>query len=380
MSISILPLILFLIILNLYLFTRRKYKYIETGKNDRRWVTESEYDELVKKSGCMVPNFIDLTDLQYKSTNFLDDVINRSFQYRTERAIPKELTQQALVQSLTSLLKQENLRHIIEVLSSLHTRYYTSVTGGETSHIIYNYINSIIQDSSLNCTVEYVKHEHTSPIQHSVIAKIIGEPESIIYCAHIDSINSKVSEDERVTARSPGADDNATGVANVLEAFRIINVTNSQPKKTLEFHFYAAEEKGLIGSTEIAESYKLKGAKIGGVLNNDMTGYTEDGVTAYIVNGHDDYVDAELVDLCYQLASTYTRLKLQNGRCGYACSDNYAWARYGYPAVCISEATPKAGKLNPHNHSDQDDISNISIPYTLQHAKLGLAFLIELGF
>lgn len=376
-------LILLLIFLNLYLFTNRKYKYIEFNKNERRWVTEHEYDELLKTSGCMVPSFVDVTDLYYKTTNFLDDVTKRSFQYRTERTIPKELKQQMLVKHLTSFLNQDSLKYIIEILSSLHTRYYTSVTGGETSEIIYNYLKSIIDNSKLKCTVEYFKHAHTSPIQHSVIAKIMGseqESESIIYCAHIDSINSKVSEDERVTARSPGADDNASGVSSVLEAFRIINMTSSQPLKTLEFHFYAGEEKSLIGSSEIAESYKLRDIKIGGVLNNDMIGYTEDGVSAYIVNGHDDYADAELVDLCYKLASTYTNLKLQDGRCGYACSDNFSWARYGYKAVCVSEATPKVGKLNPHNHSEWDVVSNIDMNYVLQHAKLGLAFLIEMGY
>ena len=368
-------LILLLILLNLYLFVNRKYKYIETDKDTRFWVTESEYDELVKKSGCMIPNFIDLTDLQYKSSNFIDDIINKSFQYRTERAAPKELTQQELFNQLVPNLSRENIYNIILTLSSLHTRYYTSEIGARASEIIYSYLDSI---KGPNCTVEYFNHNN-SPIQHSVIAKIQGiEPESIIYCAHIDSINAKVSESERETARSPGADDNATGVANVLEVFKILSAT--QPKKTLEFHFYAGEEKGLRGSSEIAERYKLLGINVGGVLNNDMTGYTEDGKSAYIVNGENDYVDAELVDFCFELAKTYTNLELKSGKCGYACSDHASWGRYGYPSACVSEATPKVGKLNPHNHSEHDDITNIDINYTYQHARLGLGFMIEMGF
>lgn len=367
--------IIILVLLNLYLFTHRKYKYIETDKNERRWVTESEYDELVKKSGCMVPNFIDLTDLQYKSSNFIDNVLKRSFQYRTERAAPKELIQQALYNQLVPQLSKERIHDIIILLSSLHTRYYTSDIGAKASEIIYDYINSI---KSPRCTVEYFHHKN-SPKQSSVIAKIPGlESESIIYCGHIDSINTKVSENERETARSPGADDNATGVANVLEVFRVL--CNTRPRKTLEFHFYAGEEQGLRGSAEIAESYKLQGVNVGGVLNNDMTGYTEDGKSAYIVNGENDYVDAELVDFCFELAKEYTYLELKGGHCGYACSDHASWGRYGYPSACVSEATPKAGKLNPHNHSAHDDITNISIDYTYQHARLGLGFMIEMGF
>ena len=368
-------LILLLVLLNLYLFVNRKYKYIEIDKNERKWVTESEYDALVKKSGCMVPNFIDLTDLHYKSSNFIDNVLEKSFQYRTERSAPKDLTQQVLYNQLVPNLSKERIYEIIILLSSLHTRYYTSDIGALASEIIYNYIDSV---KSELCTVEYFNHVN-SPKQRSVIAKILGEePESIIYCAHIDSINTKVSENERETARSPGADDNATGVANVLEVFRVL--CNTRPKKTLEFHFYAGEEQGLRGSAEIAEHYKMNGINVGGVLNNDMTGYTEDGKSAYIVNGENDYVDAELVDFCFELAKEYTYLELKGGHCGYACSDHASWGRYGYPSACVSEATPKAGKLNPHNHSANDDINNISIDYTLQHARLGLGFMIEMGF
>jgi leucyl aminopeptidase len=268
------------------------------------------------------------------------------------------------------------IKQIITDLSSLHTRYYTSDLGAYASEMIYKHLDNL---KTGNCTVDYFNHATTSPKQRSIIAKIQGTtPESIIYCAHIDSINAKVSDDERETARSPGADDNATGVANVLEAFRVL--CNTHPTKTLEFHFYAGEEQGLRGSAEIAEFYKVRSVQVGGVLNADMTGYTTDGVTAYIVNGEDDYVDAELVDLCFQLAKEYTHLQLKSGRCGYACSDHASWGRYGYPSACVSEATPKDGELNPHNHSALDDISNITFDYTYQHARLGLGFMIEMGF
>lgn len=357
------------------------YRYIETGKDNRRWVSKDEYDTLVKQSGCMIPNFIDLTDLYFKTNNFYNQVIEKSFQYRMERSVPKDLVQQDLFELLIPSLDINKIENIINTLSSLHTRYYTSESGSEASKIIYNYINSIIDsitNGNQNCTVEYFNHL-TSPMQKSVIAKIKGsDDESVIYCAHIDSINTKVNEDERQTARSPGADDNATGVANVLEVFRILSTQS--PKKTLEFHFYAGEEQGLRGSAEIAESYKLQNKKVAGVLNNDMTGFTEDGITAYIVNGENDFVDAELVDFCIKLSEKYSSLKLKGGVCGYACSDHASWGRYGYPSACISEATPKAGKLNPDNHTENDEISNISLSYTYQHARIGLGFMIENGF
>ena len=73
-------------------------------------------------------------------------------------------------------------------------------------------------------------------------------------------------------------------------------------KRTVEFHLYAGEEMGLKGSTEIAEQYKLNNKNVVAVLNVDMSGYTENGYDAYVLNGKNDIVDAELTDLCKKLA------------------------------------------------------------------------------
>lgn len=83
----------------------------------------------------------------------------------------------------------------------------------------------------------------------------------------MDSINNG----NPTSGRAPGADDDGSGTVNVMEAFRVLVVNGFKPTATVEFHLYAGEEAGLLGSNAIARSYKSSGIAVAGMLNLDMT-------------------------------------------------------------------------------------------------------------
>jgi hypothetical protein len=88
------------------------------------------------------------------------------------------------------------------------------------------------------------------------------QPNSIyIVGAHYDSL------------QTPGADDNASGVAGVLEAARVLS--QYQFESTLIFIAFDAEEKGLFGSTHYANS--SLGSNILGMVSLDMLAYNPTG-------------------------------------------------------------------------------------------------------
>jgi photosystem II stability/assembly factor-like uncharacterized protein len=89
----------------------------------------------------------------------------------------------------------------------------------------------------------------------------------VIICGHFDSI----SEDP--DNRAPGADDNATGTAAVLEAARILRDCNFE--RTIKFICFSGEEQGLFGSGDYAADASRDGDLIAGVLNFDMIGYVD---------------------------------------------------------------------------------------------------------
>jgi hypothetical protein len=91
----------------------------------------------------------------------------------------------------------------------------------------------------------------------------------IIVMGHIDS---RVSDVMNATADAPGANDDASGVALVLEAARILSREKFQA--TIVYAALSGEEQGLFGGQLLAETAKEKGWTVTAVLNNDIVGNT----------------------------------------------------------------------------------------------------------
>lgn len=71
---------------------------------------------------------------------------------------------------------------------------------------------------------------------------------------------------------SPGADDNASGVACLLEVARIFAERGS--KAPVEFVAFNLEEYGMVGSRAYARQLRAEGTKVAGMLSLEMVGYT----------------------------------------------------------------------------------------------------------
>ena len=94
-------------------------------------------------------------------------------------------------------------------------------------------------------------------------------------------IDSRVSSSMNDSLDSPGANDNASGMAGVLEAARILS-DYSFPTSII-YAGLSGEEQGLFGGKHMAQVARQEGWDIVGVLNNDMIGNIE-GVDGVIDN------------------------------------------------------------------------------------------------
>ena len=104
----------------------------------------------------------------------------------------------------------------------------------------------------------------------SVVATLHGdEPggRTYVMSSHYDSRNT---DDSDGTRDAPGADDNASSVAAVLEVARLL--ANVPLHATVIFAAYDAEEQGLFGSAHHAQTLRAAGADVQGDLNNDIIG------------------------------------------------------------------------------------------------------------
>jgi len=106
----------------------------------------------------------------------------------------------------------------------------------------------------------------------NVIAMIEGsdlklKDEYVIVGAHLDHVGSQAG------LLFPGANDNASGSAAVLEIAKAFTNGGLQPKRSIVFVLFASEEQGLNGAKHFVESWKKGYDKIAAMINMDCIGY-----------------------------------------------------------------------------------------------------------
>jgi leucyl aminopeptidase len=276
------------------------------------------------------------------------------------------------VEPMMAELSATNLHETVQHLSSYHNRYYRSETGVEAAHWIKSAFETYATGRS-DVTVTLVSHGFDQP---SVVARIQGSGpnanEIVVIGGHEDSIQQSFFGGGDGPA--PGADDNASGTATVLEVFRAVVQSGFRPNRTLEFMTYAGEEKGLLGSQDIAETYRNEHKQVVGAMQFDMTMFPASTRKITFIT---DHVDADLTRFTQNLVDRYVQFPWQTSRCGYACSDHASWTSAGYASVFPFEAAES--EMNSNIHTTRDLQSILDADFGLHFAKTGLAFAIEMA-
>lgn len=183
--------------------------------------------------------------------------------------------------------------------------------------------------------------------------------------AHYDNVGFAVA---------PGADDNASGSAAVMEAARVFS-DYSFPF-TIVFALWDEEEQGLIGSTAYAESAVFNNDSIMGYINMDMLGW--DGNNDSTADLHVRPVGSSLLlaDKAIDANTIYgINLDLHIVNPGSSNTDHAPFWDNGFTAIGIDEEYD--GDFNPFWHSPADSLGQFNIPFYEKCAKLAFATLAE---
>lgn len=273
------------------------------------------------------------------------------------------------IEQATQMVSTDNLLATVQWLSHYPSRYHK----GNSKHVedLAEKIKTLLANLTYPYQIELITHTQTKQKTLKVHLEGKDHPEEIVVLgAHLDSI---VNWGGGGTA--PGADDNASGSSNILEALRIL-ATQPQASRSIEFFWYAGEEGGLIGSAEIAKSYKQSNANVIGVMQLDMTLYPGDG--ELVMGDMADFTNPWLRTYIKTLNDLYVGAKWKEDQCGYACSDHASWHRQGYAAVMPAEAT--FDHTNQELHTVRDVISpRLSFTHSAAFTKLALAYALDLS-
>jgi leucyl aminopeptidase len=269
-------------------------------------------------------------------------------------------------------VQELNIRNTINSLSTnWTTRRYNVQSGADAATWLKGQWTTIANGRA-DVTVELWSHTWLQP---SVVATIQGTTlpnEVVVIGGHLDSINSSSA-----TGAAPGADDDASGIASVTEIFRVAMANGYKPARTVKFIAYAAEEGGLYGSKDIANWHKNNLANVVAVLQLDMTNYKG---STYDFGFVTDYTNATLTSFTQNLITTYLPgMTWTSFACGYGCSDHASWTNAGYPSTMPFEATLSTDNPYIHTANDTLSVTSGSASNSVKFAKLGAAFLGEVG-
>lgn len=289
------------------------------------------------------------------------------FKAASPSSSPYEIKQERKVNEGLAKIDADNIIRVVSHLSNYHNRSANRDSGVQTAKWLQTQFDGLVHAYARNDTESYFVEtgNYIQPSLVTVIGKDIHAP-AIVLGAHMDTLDGFM----------PGAGDDGSGSASLMEVARVLLASSLTFKRPIYFIWYAAEERGLVGSQYVVQDFLRKNIPVKAVIQFDMTGFRNDthDPTMWVFR---DYTDKALSDYIAELIKIYVKVPVAYSRCGYGCSDHASWMAVGIPAAFPCETSFE--RHNPYIHSSADTMDLLNIEHMVNFTKLGLAFAIELA-
>jgi Zn-dependent M28 family amino/carboxypeptidase len=263
-----------------------------------------------------------------------------------------ELTSRRMTESATGLADEvstQTYRRALEDLTAHSTRHSFSSSYLEAARLTADQLASL----------GYATREEPVAVGARKTLNIVAEKpgtapddeRQLVYVvAHLDSIN----EAGGINAPAPGADDNASGAAGVLEIARVFAATTA--RHDLRLVMFGGEEQGLHGSRlHVANLTDADRSRITMVLNMDMIGRLNTAAPSVLLEGAT--VSQHVIDALAQAAHDMSELEVFVSLEPFA-SDHVPFIDAGLPAVLTIEGQDQ---LNTDEHTPRDTLAGLDI-------------------
>jgi hypothetical protein len=341
----------------------------------------------------------------------------------TPSAAQAPAQEQALLHQLSGEIRPERMRSDIEAMVGFGTRHTLSETQSNTRGIgaARRWVEAQFQGVSRECggcltvvtpsdTVTGARVPTPTEVVNVVaIQRGTGDPNRVIIISgHLDS---RVTDVMNFTDDAPGANDDASGVAAVLEAARVLS--KHRFDATLVYAALSGEEQGLLGGKILADYAKAQGWRVEANLNNDIVGNSEgqsgvrdttrvrvfsEGTKTVETEAQEERrrynggeVDsssrnlARFVDAVAEryLANFDVEMIYRTDRYGRG-GDQVAMLREGFPAVRISEGAENYDRQHQDLRTENgvhygDTIEGVDFDYLGQVARLNIVAMAALA-
>ncbi|WP_287421578.1 M28 family metallopeptidase [Reinekea sp.] len=238
-----------------------------------------------------------------------------------------------VLRDIAGATSAERIEADIQTLVNFGTRHTLSETVSDTRGIgaARRWIQAEFERISATCggclevrvQSEVISGEDRIPVPTAVvnvIAILKGTTDPDRYVIMSGDIDSRITDPLNSTDDSPGANDNASGMAGVLEAARVLS--RYRFPGSIVFAGLSGEEQGLFGGQIMAKQAVAQGWHIEGVLNNDMIGNIEG------INGVIDNSTARVFSEATRPAETEKQARIRRFTGGEVDSPSRNLARY----------------------------------------------------
>jgi len=207
----------------------------------------------------------------------------------------------------------------------------------------------------------------------------IGQPDStVIIGAHLDAISFYEGTYTLVDTATAGADDNASGIAVMLEMARIMHLNNLTPRLNISFMGFDAEEVGLYGAQVDIWRRLNANENIALMINNDMVANQPETdewtLTLHWYDNATDIVD-KAVELCGEFTTITPYIPTGSENDERQASDSWAYAQQDVKAIFSIEHS-----FSPYYHTLLDSYEYCNFDYTAEVAKMNFAMMFNYAF
>jgi len=279
-------------------------------------------------------------------------------------------------------INADSIKNILTQLQSHETRFMLSPNRKQVALWIQDRFESVgcqvTKIDSFQTHTQIVINEiyyDTVTWQYNVSAIMLGatNPDQIIVIGgHYDSFTNN---DPMTVA--PGADDNGSSVAAIIELARVFNTMDYQPNKTLHFAAWGAEElmyySSQSGAGDYAEKCVQNNDNLLLYINNDMIANepeNENWIVDLMVHDLDVWTTTLTVDLSLKYTSLESNL-MDTGPYG---ADDLPFWEAGFKTVYFMEHN-----FSPYYHSEGDIVDHCNMEYCQEITKLNLALLLSVS-
>jgi len=286
----------------------------------------------------------------------------------------------SIISEALNKVSADSLFHYMEHLESYGTRFMLHPNRKDIALWIADKFMSFgIQEVRLDSFLCHTIGSNIDTLtwQYNVEARIQGltYPEhEMIVMGHYDSFTSAWDGSNHIVS-APGANDNASGTAAVIECARVFMEMAYQPEKTMIFLATAAEELmyfGGSGSKHYAQEAHAANRKIGMLINNDMIAWNDGSWTLSVIN---DPHSQHITNLTIDALDNYSSLNYVMAQNFYTYADLEPFLELGFHGVYFMENYQPV--FYPYYHTADDVVDNIDTAYHAEITRLNIALMMK---